>query len=195
MELDFPYDQLYKNINAIQPLHEATWEAFAASWQPVKYKRKAVITVAGEIEKYLYFVVSGIQRGYYTHKEKEATVFFSYPHSFSGIADSFLLQSPSRQFLETITASELLRMPYQSFQSLVDEYPDMQKFAYKSTVLAWSGTLERELELMVFTAEEKFTTLLKRSPHILNLVPHKYLASYLGIDPTTFSKLLATVRL
>ena len=76
MELDFPYDQLYKNINAIQPLHEATWEAFAASWQPVKYKRKAVITVAGEIEKYLYFVVSGIQRGYYTHKEKEATVFF-----------------------------------------------------------------------------------------------------------------------
>ena len=195
MDLDFPYNQLYKNLNAIQPLSNETWSAFATSWHPVKFKRKEIITVAGEIEKYLYFVVSGLQRGYYIHKDKEATVFFSYPHSFSGIADSFLLQSPSRQFLEAITASELLRMPYQSFQRLVEEYPDMQKFAYKSTVLAWSGTLERELELMVFTAEEKFTTLLKRSPHILNLVPHKYLASYLGIDPTTFSKLLASVRL
>jgi hypothetical protein len=37
--------------------------------------------------------------------------------------------------------------------------------------------------------------LLKRSPHVLRLIPHKYLASYLGIDATTFSKLLGTIRL
>ena len=33
MELAFPYDQLYKNINAIYPLSEKTWEAFAAAWR------------------------------------------------------------------------------------------------------------------------------------------------------------------
>jgi hypothetical protein len=36
---------------------------------------------------------------------------------------------------------------------------------------------------------------LQRSPHILQLVPHKYLANYLGIDATNFSKLLNRVRI
>jgi len=195
MELLFPFDKLYQYVTAIHPLSDESWEAFAATWQPVSFKRKSVITSAGEVEKNLYFVVDGIQRGYTIHGEKEATIFFSYPHSFSGIADSFLLQKPSLQFLETITTSELIRISYQSFQRVMNQYPEIQKFIFRASIYAWSGTMERQVELMTFTAEEKFTTLLKRSPHILNLVPHKYLASYLGIDPTTFSKLLASVRL
>jgi hypothetical protein len=55
--------------------------------------------------------------------------------------------------------------------------------------------LARQAELQCFSAEEKFKTLLKRSPHLLQLIPHKYLASYVGIDPTTFSKLMGSVRL
>jgi pyridoxine 5'-phosphate synthase PdxJ len=66
---------------------------------------------------------------------------------------------------------------------------------FKATAFALKGALERHIELQCYTNEEKFKTLLKRSPHILNLVPHKYLASYLGMDATNFSKLLATVRL
>ncbi len=195
MELVFPFDKFYHYVSAVHPLSEESWEAFASIWQPVSFKRKAVITSAGEVEKYLYFVVDGIQRGYVIHGDKEATIFFSYPHSFSGIADSFLLQKPSLQFLETITSSELIRASHQSFQRVVNQYADIQQFIFKASIYAWSGVMERQVELMTFTAEEKFTTLLKRSPHILNLVPHKYLASYLGIDPTTFSKLLASVRL
>ena len=66
---------------------------------------------------------------------------------------------------------------------------------YRSLCQVCAGTLERQIELMIYTAEEKFKTLLTRSPHILQLVPQKYLASYLGIDATTFSKLLGTVKL
>jgi hypothetical protein len=58
-----------------------------------------------------------------------------------------------------------------------------------------AGTLERQAELLAFTAGEKFLALMKRSPHILNLIPHKYLASYIGVDPATFSKMLGSVRL
>jgi hypothetical protein len=63
------------------------------------------------------------------------------------------------------------------------------------TSIALKGVLERQIELQCFSAEEKFKNLLKRSPHVLQLIPHKYLASYLGIDATTFSKLLGSVRI
>jgi len=57
------------------------------------------------------------------------------------------------------------------------------------------GVLERQIELQCFSAEEKFKALFKRSPHVLQVIPHKYLASYPGIDATTFSKLVGSVRL
>jgi len=63
------------------------------------------------------------------------------------------------------------------------------------SAIALKGVLERQIELQCFSAEERFKTLMARSPHVLQIIPHKYLASYLGIDPTTFSKLLGSVRI
>ena len=54
---------------------------------------------------------------------------------------------------------------------------------------------QRQIELQSFSAEQRFRSLMARSPHILHLVPHKYLASYLGLDPTNFSKFLGTIKL
>ena len=60
---------------------------------------------------------------------------------------------------------------------------------------ALGGVLDRLAELQLMSSEEKFRSLLMRSPHILTLVPHKYLASYLGIDATNFSKLMNRVKI
>lgn len=171
-------------------------EAFMQGWEIISFKRKEVMTKAGETEKYLYFVLEGVQRSFYTGTDKqEATLVFTYPYSFSGIADSLLTQTPSKCFLETLTASKFLRLPYQRLETLIRQFPLIQSFVLQLTAMALKGVLERQVEIQCFSAEEKFTALLKRSPHVLNLIPHKYLASYLGLDPTTFSKLLGTVKL
>jgi len=183
-------------VSKIYPLPPAVLDSFTANWKPVTFKRKTILTAAGETERYLYFVVEGVQRAFYLGDEnKEATIVFTYPPSFSGVADSFLTQTPSLYFLETITASRLLRISYDEIQHQINTYPDIQQLIFKATAFALKGALERHIELQCFSNEEKFKTLLKRSPHVLNLVPHKYLASYLGMDATNFSKLLATVRL
>ncbi|GAB3330967.1 Crp/Fnr family transcriptional regulator [Larkinella ripae] len=177
-------------------LNETIWEAFAACWHPVEYKRKTILTSAGEVERYLYFVVEGVQRAYYLgDKKRDATLIFSYAGSMSGIIDSFQLQQPSRYYLETLTASRLLRISFSDFNQLLATYPALERWGRIGTAAAMSGLMERYIELMTYSAEEKFRVLLTRSPHVLQLIPHKYLASYLGLDPTTFSKLLASVKL
>jgi CRP-like cAMP-binding protein len=188
-------EKMYQQLSVIHPVEEAAWEDFRSIWTTVSYKRKEVVTAAGEVERYLYWVIDGVQRGFHLHDQKEATVVFTYPGSFSGIIDSFLLQRPSRYFLETLTSSHFLRASYQQVETCRLQHPSIAEMMYKALAFTTSGILERQIELMVYSAEEKFRTLLKRSPHILQLVPHKYLASYLGIDATTFSKLLGTVRL
>ena len=183
-------------VGAIYPLKEKEWAAFEAIWQPYTCKRKTLLTKAGESERYLYFVLDGVQRGYgITSEGEEATIVFTYPYSFSGVADAFLTQTPSAYFLETLTASEFLRTTYQQLDELMIQYPAIQTMILKATAWAFKGVLERNVELQVLSAEEKFRKLLTRSPQVLNLIPHKYLASYLGMDATTFSKLLGSVRI
>jgi CRP-like cAMP-binding protein len=189
-------NQLKEFTENIFRLPEAEWQAFAAIWQPFSCRRKTMLTAPGETERYLYFVLEGLQRSYYIGENgEEATIVFTYPPSFSGVADSFLTQTPSLYFFETLTASNFLRTTYVQLDDLMNHYPAIQKMILKATAAALKGVLQRQIELQCFSAEEKFKTLLRRSPHVLQIIPHKYLASYLGIDPATFSKLLGTVRL
>ena len=191
-----PLEQLRNFISAVRELSDTEWEIFSGIWQPFECKRKTVLTAAGETERHLYFVLEGLQRAFYVgDDQKEATIVFTYPFSFSGVADSFLTQTDSKYFFETLTASKFLRTTYKQLDQLMNAHASIQQMVLKLTAFALKGVLERQIEIQCFSAEEKFKSLLRRSPHVLQIVPHKYLASYLGIDPATFSKLLGSVRI
>jgi CRP-like cAMP-binding protein len=188
--------KLQEFIGKVQPLSQEEWESFSLIWQPVHVKRKQALTRAGETEKYLYFVLEGVQRCFFqSEKGEEATIIFTYPHSFSGVADSFLTQTPSSYFFETLTASSFLRTSRPQLDQLMQAYPGIQSLVLKLTAFALKGVLERQADLQISGAEARFRQLLKRSPQVLNLIPQKYLSSYLGMDPATFSKLLGSVKI
>lgn len=191
-----PLAQLRQLIEAIHPLNERDWMAFAALWQPFRAGRKEILTAAGAQEKYLYFVLEGVQRVYYFDEAgREATLVFTYPPSFGGVLDAMMLQQPSKYVYETLTASAFLRAPYRDVDALMRSSNDIATAIRIGLVSALSGLLERLAEVQCFSSEDKFRKLLQRSPHILQLVPHKYLANYLGIDPSNFSKLINRIRI
>jgi len=171
------------------------WQYFAKSWEPITFKRKAIITNEGQTEKYLYFVVEGVQRIYHcSDAGREATILFTYAPSFGGVLDSFLLQRPSKFFYESLTKTECLRIPHAPFVDGTQQIPALDALIKQQVYQALSGLLERMVELQTFTSEEKLGALMQRSPHILHLIPQKYLANYLGMDATNFSKLINSIR-
>jgi CRP-like cAMP-binding protein len=183
-------------VAQIYPLPDNDREAFSAIWETVTVKRKTVLRSPGETERNLYFVLEGVQRAFHIDEEEhEQTIVFTYPYSFSGIADSFLTQTPTPYFLETLTPTVLLKTSYNQLSCLMEQSHAIERMILKTTAFALKGVIERQIELGSYAAEKKFTILLHRSPHLLQIIPHKYLASYLGIDPATFSKLMGRVRL
>jgi CRP-like cAMP-binding protein len=188
--------KLRQLTDAIHPLPAEDWAAFAGLWAPLQLPRKALITAAGAPEGYLYFVVEGVQRLYYfDDQHREATLLFTYAPSFGGVLDSLLLSQPARNYYETLTASHLLRAPRAALLAQLDERPAVARLVQVGVTAALGGVLERLTEMQCYSAPDRFRQLLRRSPHLLGLIPHKYLANYLGLDATTFSKLLATVRI
>ncbi|ADY52593.1 putative transcriptional regulator, Crp/Fnr family [Pseudopedobacter saltans DSM 12145] len=183
-------------VNKTVVLDDTIWKDFSNIWELHISKRKDIITDAGEKENYLYFVLDGIQRVFHTSESgREATLVLSYPPSFAGILDAMMLEQKSKYYFESLTPSVFIKAKYIDVKKLMEKHPSINLFVLKGVSQALSGVLERVVELQVCSSEEKFRILLKRSPHILQLIPHKYIASYLGIDASNFSKLLNNVKI
>lgn len=188
--------QLAQFVKKYFALTDKSIEEFIALWSPLNALRKQMLTEAGEQEKYLYFILDGVQRIYALNQDgKEATLVFTYAPSFGGVLDAMMTSQKSKYYYETLTPSNFLRAPITEVKKLMLANPEVAEMINVGVSQALGGLLDRLVELQLMTSEEKFRSLLKRSPHILTLVPHKYLASYLGIDATNFSKLINSIKI
>lgn len=180
---------------AIHPVDKGILNEYLSCWSEFEVPRKTIMTHEGDVERYMYFVLDGIQRSYLLSDGKEHVIAFSYAPSLSGIPNSFIDQSCSKYFLETITKSRFLRISKEVHEQFLEEHHQLETLVRKATELVLIGVIDRHAELMAYDIETRFRDFAKRSPHLLNAVPHKDLASYLRIDATNFSKLLNSVKL
>ena len=182
-------------LSAIHPVKEDILNEYIAHWKPYEVSKKTIMTAPGETERYWYYVLDGIQKSYYDMEDKQHVIAFTYPPSFTGIPESFFTQTPSKYYLETISDSKFLRISFDQHQQLMQEHREIETLFRKATEFFLIGMLERYYELMAFDIETRFKTFLNRSPHLLNTIAQKDLASYLRIDSTNFSKLMNKVRI
>ncbi|MFK7922389.1 MAG: Crp/Fnr family transcriptional regulator [Bacteroidia bacterium] len=179
---------LQKLVYASQELSPEIWDEFVQPWEEISLGRRQFLTQPGEVERYLYVVLEGVQRGYCLQGDREITVAFTYTPSYSGIPESFLSQKPSTYFLETLTDSRFLRISRESLTNLCDKHHMVERWGRLIAEAVLIGLAARQHEIMAFSAGEKFEAFMTRSRHLLQLIPHKYIASYLAMQPETFSR-------
>ncbi|WP_103867246.1 Crp/Fnr family transcriptional regulator [Aquimarina sp. I32.4] len=182
-------------LSKIHKIDDQMLDTYISYWTPYKVPKKTTLTSPGQTERYIYFVLEGIQKSYYLNESKEHITFFAYAPSFSGVLESFFTQTPSRYYLETITDSAFLRIPYEKHEQLMQDYREIETLFRKATEQFLAGVIQRHHELMAFDIETRFKTFAKRSPHLFNMISQNDLASYLRIDSTNFSKLINKVHI
>lgn len=182
-------------LNQIHQINESVLENYLSNWSEYAVPKNTIMTWEGDTERYMYYVVEGIQKSYYINDGKEHVIAFTYPPSFSGIPESFISQTPSKYFLKTITDSKFLRISFEKHQKLMAEHREIETLFRKGTELILIDTLNRYYELMAFDIETRFRNFVTRSPHMINMVSQKDLASYLRIDPSNFSKLIGKIKI
>ncbi len=141
---------------------------------------------AGEI----YFVNKGCLRFYYPRPDgQEITGFIFEENHFAGVLESYLTQTSSSQVLETLEPCMLLALSFQDLNQLYEKVPALhvlvrkvleQRMIYAQQVIA---------SLIINTPEERYQQLLQKRPHLLNRIPQKILATYLGITPVSLSRI------
>jgi CRP-like cAMP-binding protein len=181
-------------FNLFHPFSDADYTLLDEKLKSKSFRKGDLITVPGQIQRELFFVKSGVQMSYFDASNKTHVIAFTYPPNLCAIPESFSFQQPSKYFLTCLTDSEMDYITFDELQKLFDHSQQIERLFRKITEVVLAGMINRHIELHSMTIEERFKTFCQRSPHLLQLVPHKYIASYLSIDPTNFSKLFNSVK-
>lgn len=182
-------------FNAVSPIGREVVALLLHQGRERVVGRGEFITREGQVQRDLLLVLAGVQMSYLDHEGTSHVIAFTYPPSFSGIPESFATQTPSRYHLQALTQSRFWAIPHAAVEAMLDQSPALERVFRKLAEQVLAGIITRHLELRTLPIAERLRVFAQRSPHLLQLVPHKYLASYLHIDPTNFSKLYNSVAL
>lgn len=153
------------------------------------FNRGQFIVRAGEVETQVHFILEGTQTIHYLENGKEMCVGFGYPGTILIAYPSFITGKSSDFYLQAIKKTKVLSLNYSDWKMLLETLPKFKDVWYKLTEQGLLGMMAREVELHLASNAERYERLLKRSPKLLQLIPQRYVASYLKMEPETLSRL------
>lgn len=185
----------YDYFSLFHTISKDEYETFCSHLSHKSYKKKDFILREGQVQRELLFVRKGYQLSYHEHQDKIHVIAFTYPPGLCAVPESFLYQKPSTYNLKCVTDSEFEAISFESLNALFDQFPNIERLFRKITEAILIGMIQRHLDLHTLTIEQRFKSFTSRNPQLLHLLPHKYIASYLDIDRTNFSKLFNSVKI
>ena len=170
-------------------LTDEDWQIFSSKLSKKEFPKKHLILKAGQKENYLSFVENGIIRFYIPKEENDLTFTFIFDNGFVSAYDSFLTKQPSTYNVETLTQTTIWRLSCDDLQSIYKETEIGNTIGRKAAEDLFLKKSKRELSLLTHTAEQRYLNLFTEQPHLLQLIPLKYIASYIGITPQALSRI------
>jgi CRP-like cAMP-binding protein len=155
-----------------------------------KATKREQLLKKGQVCKNLYFVLKGCLHTYYTtDKGEEFTRCIALENSFCWSIPSFLKQTPATENIESLLESELLVTDHASFLELCQQsswFRNSYEAVLESLCISYA---ERVESLLTLNAGERYRNLLQQNPHIIQHLPNKTVASYLGITQESLSRI------
>lgn len=144
---------------------------------------------AGQIERYVYFLSSGIIKGYQNVDGKFVIQHLVAEHDFFTSLESFMSESPSADYYEAITDCKLIKISKPNFEVLQESTTFWNDVVKTVTNEHLNCKLERVTDFQTLTAKERYVKFLSQHPKLALHVSIDNIASFLGIEPQSLSRI------
>jgi CRP-like cAMP-binding protein len=144
----------------------------------IKVKKGQILQRTGDLNTKLYQVESGLLRSYSIDRKGKEHIYQFAPENWI-IADATPTNEPCDLFIDCVEDSTFIQIE-KDFNTLSD---DPLKLAKRLKVLQ-----KRIVMLMSSVALERYLHFIETYPTIVQRVPQKMIASYLGVTPEALSR-------
>lgn len=164
-------------------------QLFESKVQSASYKKGHLLLMEGDIQDKLFLVRKGLLMTYLDKDDKRKVIDFAYKNRFAVDIHSFSNQAKSDFCIECMEDSTIEFIAHEDLMNIFDASGETERAYRVLTEKILSAVIRRHLELSCLSIGERFYRLVSKRSELFGLVQHKYIASFLNIDPTNFSKL------
>lgn len=159
-----------------------------------RFARKKIITRPGDIEDCLNFIISGLVRKYYVKDGGEVNTQISHEGHIIHAQESFHSRMPSEYFVETLEPTIFISISYNDLEQIYSSDIRLERLGRRVITHTMVQKDRWQMQMIKLTPRERFLAFVERHPDLLQRVPQKHLASFLNIQPETFSRFKHLVK-
>lgn len=182
-------NELLSLFEQVCPLSASTIEQLQASVSLKKAPSSTTLLPRLHICKEVYWIKSGILRGYVYENDQEVTTWFAVPGDMVMGVSSFVTQTPSVEAIEVLEEAKMYRMSYHELQKLYQCSPEMNMIGRIYMEQYYIMLEKRAFSLQYHEAKTRYDLFMKRYPELMQKVPLGIIASYLGVTPSSLSRI------
>ncbi|MBI3883204.1 MAG: Crp/Fnr family transcriptional regulator [Sphingobacteriales bacterium] len=178
------------NISKHISLNENELQFFVSLLENKKVKAKKDLLSEGEICKHSIFVTKGCLRGFTIDNEGfEHVLNFAPPGWWMADMYSLLSQKPGTLNIEALEDSEVILLSKENQERLYIEVPKFERFFRILIERSLVSYQQRVTDNMSLTAVGRYEKFIRTYPTLINTLPQKQIAAYIGVTPEFFSKM------
>jgi len=184
--------QKFRNyIEKITPINDKDWQLFSSKLVQKVITKKSLLLDIGKVENHISFIEKGIVRFLIPKEdvEKEITFGFCFTNEFVSAYDSFLTRTPSLYQTEALTDTTIWSINYDDLQEVYQKTLIGNIIGRLSSERLFLLKSKRELSLLNESAEQRYLNLFTERPNLIEKIPLKYIASYIGVTAQALSRI------
>lgn len=183
-------DKLRQHIEQVTPLTDEEFAFIKPFFTLKKVRKNQYLIHEGDEVKYEYIVLSGIFKVFYVDAQgKEFIVQFAQANWWMSDYQAFFKQSNATVFIECMEEGEVLYSTLQGREQLSAALHKMEHF-YRVKLTNGYVALQQRIKLLLSsTPQQRYEEFSKLYPDLLQRIPKKFVAEYLGVTRETLSRL------
>jgi hypothetical protein len=184
-------ERLKQIIHAISGMSDEDFALSVPFWHERAYRKGEFYNEYKNVCRHLGFVLDGVFRIYKYHEPAnlERNIMFFTNNQFMSSFKSFLSQTSCEYYTESMTNSEIMYIHYNHLQQLYSISPAWERFGRIFAESALHAVLGNTEGFLFKTPEDRYLEMLEQHPTIMQSVPLYHIASYLGIEGPSLSRI------
>lgn len=188
-------DATRARILALAPVPEDLLTSFLADARVRGYEPGAFFTRPGDTHDRVGFVLEGLFRVYYTGEDGSVRIRnFCHEGRPLGSYATILAGLPAHVSIEALEASRVLEFGYSALERRFNEHPSWERLGRRLAEEHYVSRERREHQLLALDARGRYEAFRAEFPGLDARVKRRDVASYIGIEPETFSRLLGSKK-
>ena len=183
-------DKLLDYLTSVLPMPAERAAEIAAYFNPIEMRRNDLLLKEGHISHISCFLEEGYCRAFtYDVDNNDVTTALYTGGDFANEFTSFFRRTPSQETIQALTDCRGWAISYNDVQLCFHSIPEFREFGRMLLINNYAQLKQRMLAMIQKTAEQRYAQLMATSPEIVQHVPLKYIATYLGVTDTSLSRI------